>query len=83
MAKARDESKYGTGHDDGLVPLRALDVGAVRNVDDLVRSMGNTAFGGRRLGEGDGAAAAEPNTSLTRMNRRRFVLPPVFLDMRA
>jgi deoxyhypusine synthase len=51
MAKARDESKYGTGHDDGLVPLRALDIGAVRNVDDLVRSMGNTAFGGRRLGE--------------------------------
>ena len=51
MAKARDESKYGTGHDDGLEPLRALDIGAVRSVDDLVRAMANTAFGGRRLGE--------------------------------
>jgi deoxyhypusine synthase len=51
MAKARDESKYGTGHDDGLEPLRALDIGAVGSVDDLVRAMANTAFGGRRLGE--------------------------------
>jgi deoxyhypusine synthase len=40
-----------TGHDDGLEPLRALDVGAAGSVDALVRGMAATAFGGRRLGE--------------------------------
>lgn len=40
-----------TGHDDGLSPLQPLDLSNVRTVDDLVRSMGRTAFGGRRLGE--------------------------------
>jgi deoxyhypusine synthase len=47
----RDESRYGTGHDDGLEPLTPLDPSAVRSVDDLVRAMARTAFGGRRLGE--------------------------------
>lgn len=51
MPKARDESEYGTGHDDGLEPLEPLDVGAAESVDALVRGMANTAFGGRRLGE--------------------------------
>jgi deoxyhypusine synthase len=40
-----------TGHDDGLEPLAALDVGAAGSVDALVRGMAGTAFGGRRLGE--------------------------------
>jgi deoxyhypusine synthase len=40
-----------TGHDDGLEPLRALDVGAAGSVDALVRGMAGTAFGGRNLGE--------------------------------
>ena len=48
---ARDASDYGTGHDDGLEPLSALDPGETRSVDALVRAMGQTAFGGRRLGE--------------------------------
>jgi deoxyhypusine synthase len=39
------------GHDDGLEPLRALDLGAAGSVDALVRGMASTAFGGRRLGE--------------------------------
>jgi deoxyhypusine synthase len=39
------------GHDDGLEPLRALDLGAAGSVDALVRGMAATAFGGRRLGE--------------------------------
>lgn len=39
------------GHEDGLEPLRALDLGAAGSVDALVRGMGATAFGGRRLGE--------------------------------
>ena len=47
----RDESKYGTGYDDGLEPLSPLDPGSVGSVDELVRAMGRTAFGGRRLGE--------------------------------
>ncbi len=51
MSKRRDESLYGTGHDDGLEPLQPLDIGAIQSVDSLVRAMAQTAFGGRRLGE--------------------------------
>ncbi|MEE8475395.1 MAG: deoxyhypusine synthase family protein [Myxococcota bacterium] len=51
MAKPRDESKYGRGHEDGLTPLVPLDPGSTHSVDELVRAMGQTAFGGRRLGE--------------------------------
>ena len=51
MPKARDESQYGTGHDDGLEPLAPLDLSAFDSVDALVRGMAGTAFGGRRLGE--------------------------------
>ena len=51
MADIRDESRYGRGHDDDLVPLEPLDPNAATSVDALVRSMGRTAFGGRRLGE--------------------------------
>jgi deoxyhypusine synthase len=39
------------GHEDGLVPLTALDPTRASTVDELVRAMGNTAFGGRRVGE--------------------------------
>jgi len=49
--RARDESQYGRGHDDGLTPLTPLDPTGIASVDDLVRAMGQTAFGGRRLGE--------------------------------
>ena len=51
MPDPRDESRYGTGHDDGLEPLAPLDPSAVGSVDELVRAMSRTAFGGRRLGE--------------------------------
>ncbi len=51
MADVSDESLYGRGHDDDLVPLEPLDPNAATSVDALVRSMGRTAFGGRRLGE--------------------------------
>ena len=51
MPKPRDENRYGRGHDDGLEPLRPLDVGASGSVDALVRAMADTAFGARRLGE--------------------------------
>jgi deoxyhypusine synthase len=51
MPKARDESEYGRGHEDGLTPLTPLDPAESGSVDALVRAMGLTAFGGRRLGE--------------------------------
>ncbi|MBW2271852.1 MAG: deoxyhypusine synthase family protein [Deltaproteobacteria bacterium] len=47
----RDETKYGTGYDDGLEPLEPLDPSQATSVDALVRAMANTAFGGRRVGE--------------------------------
>ena len=49
--KERDPNKFGTGHGDGLEPLRALDVAAADSVDALLRAMSQTAFGGRTLGE--------------------------------
>jgi deoxyhypusine synthase len=52
MADPRDESKYGTGLEDGLKPLTPLDPNQTDSVDSLVRAMSQTAFGGRRLGEG-------------------------------
>jgi deoxyhypusine synthase len=51
MKQFRDESHYGTGHDDGLEPLAPLDVAALDSVDALLRGMARTAFGGRNLGE--------------------------------
>jgi deoxyhypusine synthase len=51
MAKPRDESLYGRGHEDGLKPLAPLDPAQTTSVDALVRAMSQTAFGGRRLGE--------------------------------
>ncbi|MGH0028251.1 MAG: deoxyhypusine synthase family protein [Myxococcota bacterium] len=51
MSKVRDESRYGEGHEDGLEPLSPLDPRQATSVDALVRAMGDTAFGGRRLGE--------------------------------
>jgi len=51
MAKARDQKRFGTGHDDGLEPLRPLDLAATDTVNGLVTAMAGTAFGGRRLGE--------------------------------
>lgn len=41
----------GTGHSDGLVPVRSLDLSKVSSVDQLVRAMSATSFGGRSLGE--------------------------------
>ncbi len=41
----------GTGHSDGLVPVRSLDLSTVSSVNDLVRGMSATSFGGRSLGE--------------------------------
>jgi len=51
MTDKRERSNYGTGHEDGLDPLTPLDPNATQSVDDLVRAMSRTAFGGRRLGE--------------------------------
>jgi len=49
MAKHREQSGYGGGVEDGLEPLASLDPRAAGSVDALVRAMGQTAFGGRRL----------------------------------
>ncbi|MEM7409158.1 MAG: deoxyhypusine synthase family protein [Myxococcota bacterium] len=51
MSQARNQDAYGKGHEDGLEPLAPLDLTQTGSVDALVRSMSQTAFGGRRLGE--------------------------------
>ncbi|MGQ0553023.1 MAG: deoxyhypusine synthase family protein [Planctomycetota bacterium] len=44
-------ANMGTGHSDGLEPVRSLDLAKVGSVDELVRGMAATSFGGRSLGE--------------------------------
>lgn len=39
------------GLSDGLLPLQTLDVAGAADVDELLRGMSLTAFGGRRMGE--------------------------------
>lgn len=40
-----------TGYSDHLEPMESLDLGKIESVNDLVRGMSHTAFGGRSLGE--------------------------------
>ena len=49
--KPRPIESLGSGREDHLEPLEPLDPGRTESVDALVRAMGRTAFGGRRLGE--------------------------------
>ncbi|MBI3722422.1 deoxyhypusine synthase family protein [bacterium] len=47
----RSFTELGTGESDGLEPVLPLDLSTVTSVDDLVRGLASTAFGGRRAGE--------------------------------
>ena len=47
-----------TGFSDNLSPVESLDLDKVRSVDDLVRAMKKTAFGGRSVGEAADVLAA-------------------------
>ncbi len=49
--KPRPIQDLSTGHEDQLEPLSPLDPSVTSSVDALVRAMGRTAFGGRRVGE--------------------------------
>jgi deoxyhypusine synthase len=49
--ETRDEKKLSDGYQHGLTPLEPLDLSKVNSVDDLVRAMSKTAFGGRTVGE--------------------------------
>ncbi len=51
MSPPRDSARYRSGVEDGLVPLAPLDPVRTTTIDELVRAMSQTAFGGRRLGE--------------------------------
>lgn len=45
------ERKLHDGREDGLTPLKSLDLNSVTSFAELVRAMALTAFGGRRLGQ--------------------------------
>ncbi|MFH1393987.1 MAG: deoxyhypusine synthase family protein [Candidatus Micrarchaeota archaeon] len=49
--KHRNIKEFGEGQKDGLEPLKPLELGDCKTVDDIVRGMKFTAFGGRNLGE--------------------------------
>ena len=48
---ARGNNSLCDGYSDNLKPIDSLDLSKVKTVNDLVTQMGNTAFGGRCLGE--------------------------------
>lgn len=63
----RDENALHDGYQDGLTPLKALDLNACTTVDELVRAMSHTAFGGRKTGEAADALEAmvrDPNAGV-------------------
>ena len=45
------ERELRDGREDGLMPLKSLDLNSVTSCAGLVRAMASTAFGGRRLGQ--------------------------------
>ena len=47
----RHHKAYHDGFRDGLTALEPLDLAHIRSIDDMVRAMSKTAFGGRNLGE--------------------------------
>jgi deoxyhypusine synthase len=51
MTPPRDSAHYRSGNEDNLVALSPLDPVRTTTIDELVRAMSQTAFGGRRLGE--------------------------------
>lgn len=48
----RNANKYHTGIDDHLEPVSPLDVNNVNDFDEMLAAMSQTAFGGRKVGEG-------------------------------
>lgn len=48
---ARDKSKLAARSSHKFEPLEALDLGSMKNFDELTRGMSKTAFGGRSVGE--------------------------------
>lgn len=50
-AACRSKHELADGYSDGLTPTQSLDLAQCSNLSDLVKGMGNTAFGGRALGE--------------------------------
>ncbi len=51
MAMRHNGRTMRDGRDDGLRPLRSLDLSQVHTFADLLKAMGDTAFSGRQLGE--------------------------------
>ena len=47
----RKHQDFHDGAQDGLTPLTPLDLNQIEDFDQLLRAMGQTAFGGRNLGE--------------------------------
>ena len=47
----RKHQDFHDGAQDGLTPLAPLDLNQIEDFDQLLRAMGQTAFGGRNLGE--------------------------------
>ncbi len=51
QAYAKKRNLKDNGFSDGLTPLKSLDISKTKTVNDLVTAMGETAFGGRSVGE--------------------------------
>lgn len=51
MVKVRDSRGFHDGFQDGLEPVRAIDLQKAKTVDDIIRQMASSSFGARAMGE--------------------------------
>lgn len=51
MAKIRDTQTYHDGHQDGLEPVRAIDITKIHSFADMLRAYQSASFGARRVGD--------------------------------
>lgn len=51
MAKIRDTQTYHDGHQDGLKPVRAIDINEINSFSEMLRAYQNASFGARRVGD--------------------------------
>jgi deoxyhypusine synthase len=51
MAKVRNSDEFRDGFEDGLEPLRPIDLRECKGFDDVLRAMAGCSFGARNLGE--------------------------------
>lgn len=51
MAKVREPEQFRDGHEDGLEPVRAIDINEINSFSEMLYAYRETSFGARRVGD--------------------------------